>query len=99
MQYTQRLLVTVKDVVFGLKSAVFDAILNAARCFGSLKSYQGGISLDASRGKGRGEKLRTCLEGSSTESPDTAMTFFSPSLRLPVASLPSQVPKIAGLLV
>lgn len=97
MQYTQRLLVTVKDVVFGLKSAVFDAILNAARCFGSLKTYQGGISLDASRGKGRGEKLRTCLEGSSTESPDTAMT--SPSLRLPVASLPSQVPKMAGLLV
>lgn len=97
MQYTQRLLVTVKDVVFGLKSAVFDAILNAARCFWSLKTYQGGISLDASRGKGRGEKLRTCLEGSSTESPDTAMT--SPSLRLPVASLPSQVPKIAGLLV
>lgn len=39
------------------------------------------------------KKSRTCLEGGSAESPETAMTFFSPSLRLPPAFLPSQIPK------
>lgn len=41
----------------------------------------------------RSKKETICLGGSSAESSQTAMTFFSPSLRLPPALLLSQVPK------
>ncbi len=98
MQYTPMpgFVTVVKDVIFSLKSTAFDAILNAVRCFRNVRHFRGHFMWRRQRRrqkKRRGKKSRTCLGGSSAESPETAMTFFSPSLRLPPALLPSQVPK------
>lgn len=77
----------VENGVFTLKSKAFDAILTAGRCFMNVRHLRGGVYMTATKRKRRRRSMEKVGEAAQLNL-STVMTFLSPSLPLPAASLP-----------